>query len=162
MLAQLEGIFLESKLPVRAFATLTAPGRMAQHTFDKLFSTWIQGVQAHNRLTVGWIKAEERAPQRHLHAALVATSSLDCVHAAQLWRFIAAPRYSEAAKVEPYRKGVCGLGYVLKTLGSSFEDVQFSPNLPAFASNLRPVFRTNSAQRRQHRRIMQQFEQTAH
>lgn len=157
-LAQLEGNFLESRLPVRAFATLTTPGQVAQHRFDELFSAWIRGVQAHNRLTIGWIRAEECAPQRHLHAALIAASSLDCAHAAQLWKFIAAPRFSEAAKVEQFQEGICGLGYVLKSLGSSPEDVQFSPNLAAFASNLKSVFRTNSAQRRQRRRIMEQIE----
>ncbi len=157
-LAQLEGNFLESVLPIRAFATLTTRGQVTQYWLDELFSTWIVGVQAHNRMTVGWIKSREIDPQRHIHAALVAASPLDCAQAAQLWKLIAAPRYSEAAKIEPYQDAICGLGYVLKELDSSAEDVHFSPNLNAFAPNLKPVFRTNSAQTRQLRRIKAQLE----
>jgi hypothetical protein len=157
--ALLEGNFLESKLPVRAFATLTTSRRLPQYRFDGLFSRWIQGVQAYNRLTVGWVKAEERAPQRHVHAALIAASPLDCDHAARLWKSIAAPRSPKAAEVKRYRKGVCGLGYVLKTLGGALEDAQFSANLNAFAPSLEPVFPANSAQKRQRRRIKQQLEE---
>jgi hypothetical protein len=159
--ALIEGDFLESKLPVQAFATLTTSRRLARYRLDELFSRWIQGVQAHDGWTIGWIKAEEYAPQRHVHAALIAASPLDCAHAARLWKSIASPRYSRAAKIERYRKGICGLGYVLKTLGDSLEDAQFSPNLPAFAPSLKPVFPANSAQKRQRRRIMQQFQKAA-
>ncbi len=160
--ALLEGNFLESKLPVRAFATLTTARRLPQYKLDGLFSRWIQGVQARNRLTIGWIKAEECFPlQRHVHAALIAASPLDCDHAARLWRSIAAPRSPKAAEVKRYRKGICGLPYVLKTLGGSMEDAQFSANLNAFAPSLEPVFPTNSAQKRQRRRIKRQLEQVA-
>jgi hypothetical protein len=68
-----------------------------------------------------------------------------------------APRYTEAARVEPYRRGLCGLAYVLKRLGSPKEEPQLSDNIQAFAFGYgRPLFRTNSAQRRQVRRIKAQ------
>ncbi len=159
--ALLEGSFLEETLPVQAFATLTTLRQFARYRLDGLFSRWIQGVQAYNKWTVGWIEAEELTSQRHVHAALIAASPLDCDHAAQLWESIASPHYSQAAEVKPYVKGICGLGYVMKTLGGSLEDVQFSANLSAFAPSLEPVFPANSAQNRQRRRIKQQLEKAA-
>ena len=148
------GNFLESKLPARAFATLTTPRRIPFHKIDESFSAWIRGIQAHNRLTLGWVKSIENDPQRHIHAALIAVSPLDCTHAAALWRSMVAPRYSEAAKVEPYRRGLCGLGYVLKRLDGRMEEIQFSENIRAFAPGSgKSCFRTSSAQRRQVRRI---------
>jgi hypothetical protein len=157
-MAKVEGNFLESKLPARAFATLTTKSRMAQPQFDELFRVWIRGLQAHNRVTLGWVKSQESDPRRHIHVALVAAAPLDCGHAATLWQAMVAPRYSEAASVEPYTRGLCGLGYVLKRLGSPNEESQFSDNLHAFAlGSGESLFRTNSAQRRQVRRIKVQL-----
>jgi hypothetical protein len=157
-MARIEGDFLESRLPVRAFATLTTVMQAPQGKFDDSFRRWVQGVQAHNRLTVGWIKAHEHDPQRHAHVVLVAGAPLDCSHAKSLWQAIAAPRYNEAAQVEQYERGVCGLGYVLKQLGSAAEDVEFSANLTAFAQgSAKSQFRSTSA--RQHRRIGAQLRQ---
>jgi hypothetical protein len=157
-MARIEGDFLESRLPVRAFATLTTVMQASQGRFDDLFRRWVQGVQEHNRLTVGWIKAHEHDSQRHAHVALVAGAPLDCSHAESLWQAIAAPRYRQAGEVQPYRSGICGLGYVLKSLNSSVEDVQFSANLTAFAQGSgKSQFRSTSA--RQHRRIGAQLRQ---
>ena len=140
-----EGYFLELKLPVRAFATLTTPHRLSRDMLDESFSAWIRGVQAHNRVTIGWIKSQEDCPQRHLHAVLIAPLPLDCSQAVILWQNIAAPRYKQAARVEPYRRGLCGIGYVLKALDSSLEDAQFSNAFslrPAERNSLlRPYFR---------------------
>lgn len=135
-----------------------APGRAAQAR--ESFSAWIQGVQAHNRVTLGWIKSIENDSQPHIHAALIAAARVDCTHAAMLWRAMVAPRYSEAAIVKPFRRGLCGLGYVLKRLGNTAEDIQFSENITSFAAgNGKSLFRTSSAERRQRRRIKAQFEQ---
>jgi hypothetical protein len=155
-----EGNFLESKLPTQAFATLETFHQAAQCRADRLFSTWIQGVQAHNRVTLGWIKSIESNPQPHIHAALIAATPLDCVHAATLWQAMVAPRYSKAARIKPYRRGLCGLGYVLKRLGNTAEDIQFSDNIASFATgNGNSLFRTSSAERRQRRRIETQLSQ---
>lgn len=146
--------FLEFKLPARAFATLTTRGRTARYRLDESFSAWIQGIQAHNKATLGWIKSNESNPRLHIHTALIAPVPLDCHHAAQLWQMMVAPRYTDAAKVEPYRLGLCGLGYVLKRLDTRMEEIQFSDNIGAFAPGSgKSLFRTSSAQKRQMRRI---------
>lgn len=157
-----EGDFLESKLPVRAFATLTTPRRLSRDMLDGSFSAWVQGVQAHGGTTLGWIRSTENTPQMHIHAALIAAAPLDCLFAARLWRDMVAPRYSNAAKVELYRLGFCGLAYVLKQLGCAADDIEFSDNIAFFAAGSgKSLFRTRSAQRRQCRRIKEQFEQYA-
>lgn len=159
-MARIEGDFLESKIPLRAFATLTTLMQGSQGKFDDSFRQWVQGVQAHNRVTVGWIKAHEYDPQRHAHVALIAGRPLDCPHAESLWRTIAAPRYRQAGEVKPYRSGICGLGYILKQLDVPAEDIQFSDHLAAFAHTIgKSQFRSTSAQRRQHRRIAAQLVQ---
>jgi hypothetical protein len=151
---KLEGAFLERNLPARAFATLTTLHRVAQYRLDEMFLAWLRGVQAHDRITLGWIRSIESCPQPHIHAALIAAAPLDCTHAALLWRAMVTPRYSEAAIVEPYREGLCGLGYVLKQLNNHMEEIQFSDNIQAFAPGCgKSLFRTNSEQRRQVFRI---------
>lgn len=153
-MAKMEGNFLEWNLPARAFATLTTRNRVAQYRLNEFFAAWIRAVQAQHRMTLGWVKTIEIAPQPHIHAALIAAAPLDCTLAALLWQGMVAPRYSDAAIVEPYRDGLCGLGYVLKQLGSSTQEPQFSDNIRAFARGCgKSLFHTNSAQRRQICRI---------
>jgi hypothetical protein len=149
-----EGNFLEAKLPLRAFATLTLPYHASPMMLDDKFSRWVRSVQAHNRLTLGWIRAYEPEPERHIHAVLLAAAPLDCFHAAMIWREQIALRYPTAAMVEPYEYGIGGLAYVLKSLDKDFEDVRFSANLDWFclAGERSPSVR-NSAERRQIRRI---------
>jgi hypothetical protein len=160
-LAKLESRFLESILPVRAIATLTTLRPMSRNRLDDAFSQWIQALQSHHRMTLGWVKSMEVAPKRHIHSVLIAAEALDCAHAAALWRTMVAPGYSDAAAVEPYRCGLCGIGYVLKQLHNPAEEIQFSDNIAAFARpGGKSRFPTNAAQRRQRRRIGKQFEQT--
>jgi hypothetical protein len=163
-MAAREGNFLETALPVRAIAHLTTPHPKPLFRLDGLFSSWIQGMQSHHRTTLAWIHSIENSPQRHIHAALIAAFPLDCDYAAHLWQAIAAPLYvAQSAIVEPYIKGLCGLGYILKRLGSSQDECRFSDNMTAFApAGRNSRFPTNSAQRRQRRRIMVQLEQAAH
>jgi hypothetical protein len=112
------------------------------------------GLQAHNRVTVGYIKAYERQPRRHIHAALVAANKLDCDHAALLWQGVIGRRSSSAAEVAPYLYGIDGLAYVMKSIDSLPEDVQFSRNLSAFYSgSTSRFFGRNRSERRQARRI---------
>jgi hypothetical protein len=87
-----EGEFLETQLPLQAFATLTLPYHGTQMMLDDYFSRWTRCVQFHNRLTLGWIRAYETEPERHIHAVLVAAGSLDCAHAALIWREQVAKR----------------------------------------------------------------------
>lgn len=156
-MALCEAIFLEGELPLQAFATLTLAYHAAQIKLDDYFLRWTTCIQAHNRLTVGWIRATEHNPQRHVHAVLLAAAHLDCSHAETLWRDLVGQGYSRAAIVKPYTYGIGGLAYVMKSLGSSTEELQFSSNLSAFAphSALRFFGRT-SVERRHIRRIERQ------
>ena len=158
-LALCEGGFLETILPIRVFATLTAPRQLSQERLFYSFRVWVLQIQCHEKLTLGWVRSIETRPQRHIHGALVAAAPLDCDFAERVWRRIVAPKYADAARVEPYLKGCCGLGYILKTLDTPYEGAEFSPNLSAFAlNNPATHFRTNLAQRRQRRRIDAQLQ----
>jgi hypothetical protein len=152
--AKIEGNFLEFVLPVRSFAHLTTQHRISSGRLSGAFLTWIGRIQAHHKLTLGWVRSIEPFPKAHIHAALIAAAPLDCVFAALLWQEMVSPRYSEAAIVEPYRRGLCGLGYILKQLGNPAAGIQYSENIAAFAPGSgKSLFRTSSAQRRQIRRI---------
>ncbi len=146
--------YLESILPLQVFATLTVPFEISVIRLDGLFNRWITGVQAHSRLTLGFIKAYERQPRLHVHAALVAAHRLNCDHAQLLWQGLIGKRSSSAADVEPYRYGIDGLAYVMKSLDTMPDDVQFSRNLSAFRDgSASRFFGRNSYERRQVRRI---------
>ncbi len=155
----MEGQFLERILPLQAFVTLTVPHRVSELKLNGMFSEWVQAVQSDNRLTLGWVKSLELAPSPHIHAALIAVAPLNCVNAESLWRTKIRTRRSDAAKVELYIKGLNGLGYILKRLDSPREQIEDSRNILAFAPGCGDsLFRTNSAQRRQVRRIRAELE----
>jgi hypothetical protein len=146
--------YLESILPLQVFATLTVPSQISVIRFDGMFNQWIMGLQAHNRLTLGFIKAYERQPRLHAHAALVAAHRLDCGHAELLWQGVIGRRSSSAADVKPYAYGIDGLAYVMKSLDTMPEDLQFSSNLSAFCLETTSLFfGRNCSERRQVRRI---------
>jgi hypothetical protein len=153
------GDFLEKVLPLQAFATLTTRRQISQSEFDHLLREWLRGVQSHNGLTIGTIKAYEYGVRRHAHLGLIAAAPLDCLHAERLWEKLTAPRYRRAAVVEPFSIGVAGLGYIMKSLNAPTEEIMFSDNLAAFAKGTgKSQFLSTSAQRRQHRRIQTQLE----
>ncbi len=78
--------FLETELPIQAIATLTSPVPRSLQVFDTVFKELIAEIQRHSRITVGWIRADELSPQRHIHVALVACRPPDCLHARQVWQ----------------------------------------------------------------------------
>jgi hypothetical protein len=157
-MAKHEGEFLESVLPLRAFATLTTREHISRNKFDDLLKQWVGGVQEHNRLTIGTVASFEVGVRRHAHVALIAAGRLDCDQAESLWRKLASWQYQRAAIVRPYIQGLCGSGYVVKYLNSPVEEITFSANLAAFAKDSgKSLFRTTSAQRRQFRRIKAQL-----
>ncbi len=154
---RLEGDFLENVHTAQAFVTLTRTSHASRLKLHDDFQRWTRGLQKHNRLTVGWIKAVEPLPRRHIHIIVFAGKAINLTHAEDLWRAIVAPRYLEAARVEPYTHGIGGAAYVLKSLDRDYEDVQFSPNLTAFYPNSEHLaFGRNRAERRQVRRIRAQ------
>jgi hypothetical protein len=159
-IAEDQGGFLESVLPVQAFATLESLRPMALERLEQAFSAWVRGVQAHNHMTLAWVRSVE-IPLPHIHAALIAPAPLDLDHAEDHWRFAVASRFSRAARIEQYHNGICGLGYILKALDSNAENIRFSDNIVAFAQpGVRSHFPTNAAQRRQQRRIKAQFDRS--
>ncbi len=160
--AQRESKFLETVLPIRAIAHLTALLPMSRDGLDYWFKRWIAALQAYHRMTIGWVMSVEAAPKPHIHAALIAANPLDCSHAALLWRTMVSPRYPDAAIVKPYRSGILGIGYVLKQNGFVTAESRFSDNITYFAPTVRKsLFRSNSAERRQRRRIRNQTKRGA-
>jgi len=157
--AQRECEFLESILPVKSFVHLTTRHGMTSDHLKSLFRAWIHGIQQHHRVTVGWVRSIEHFPKLHIHAALIAPIPIDCNYAAELWESLAAPAYSDAAIVEPYRKGRCGLAYVLKQLNCSANMIDYSDNIAGFAPGaVNSRFPTTPAQARQQRRIREQLQ----
>jgi len=160
--AQRESKFLETVLPIRAIAHLTALQPMSRNGLDYWFKRWIAALQAHHLTTIGWVRSMEASPKLHVHTALVAANPLDCEYAARLWRAMVSPRYPDAAIVEPYHPNILGIGYVLKQNGVPTAEVQFSDNIAYFAPTMRKsLFRSNSAERRQRRRIRNQMDRGA-
>lgn len=161
--AKTECEFLESILPVKSFVHLTTRHGMTSDHLKSVFRSWIQGIQKHHGVTIGWVRSIEHFPKLHIHAALIAPIPIDCNHAAALWQTLAAPGFSDAAIVEPYRKGQCGLGYVLKQLNCPASTIQYSDNISAFAEGIgESRFATTPAQRRQRRRIREQLKRALH
>jgi hypothetical protein len=157
--AKTECEFLESVLPVKSFVHLTTRHRMTSDHLKSIFRAWILEIQKHHRVTVEWVRSIEHFPKLHIHAALVAPVPIDCNYAAATWQSMAAPGYPDAAIVEPYRKGRCGMGYVLKQLECPANTIQFSENILAFADGIgKSRFPTTPANRRQQRRIKAQLE----
>lgn len=157
-LARLHGNFIEFALPVQVFAHLTAPWRISGMRMLDLFRVWVRSLQAYHGVTLGWVCSMERQPSPHIHAAILAATPLDCAHAATLWRGMVAPRYSEAAIVEPFRRGICGMGYIVKELDTDAEEVEFSDNIAAFMDTAKASpFQTSGPQLRQQRRIREQL-----
>lgn len=156
--AKTECEFLESILPVKSFAHLTTLHKISSDHLKSILRAWILGIQKHHGVTMGWVRSIESLPQKHIHAALIAPVPIDCDYAAALWQALASPGYSEAAKVEPYLVGRCGLGYVLKQLCSPSGDIEYSDNITAFSSRpLKSRFPTTPRQRRNQRRIQRQI-----
>lgn len=156
--ARSEASFLESALHVQLFAHLTTPQRISEMALRGVFTDWILRLQARHHVTLGWVRAIERRPSPHIHAAVLAATPLDCAQAADLWQGIVAPRYSGAAKVELYQAGLCGMEYILKTLDTVADEIHFSDNAAAFAVTARKsIFQASPSQRRQERRIHEQL-----
>jgi hypothetical protein len=127
-----EAAFLEARLPLRAFVTLTFQHEASRLKLDSTFKRWIQAIQADCRMTLGWIKAYENDPARHIHAVLLAWRPLDCRGAELLWNQVTGSRCRDSADVKVYEPGRSGLAYVLKSMDRDSEDIQFSDNLAAF------------------------------
>ena len=157
IIAQKECSFLESILPVQAFAHLTTVRRTGEDRLHAHFIEWTFRIQAHHRITLGWVRSIEAQPMPHVHTALVAAIPLDCECAAAFWQERIAPRFNDAARVEPYRLGLCGIGYILKQIGSHGDGIRYSENIRAFTREpSKSLFPTTPAQRRQQRRISEQ------
>lgn len=156
--SDLMGEFLESRMPLQAIAHLTSPVPRSSQMLDTAFIEWVAAVQSFSRVTVGWVRADELHPQRHIHAALIAARPLDCSHAQQAWQSKVGIRYEAAALVQPFRDDAGGLAYILKTLGDDADAVRFSDNFTAFSELATSLKFQTRNQRRQCRRIRSQMQ----
>lgn len=158
--AKVEGEFLEVTLPMKALGHLTTSYPRSMDRLAYIFRAWILDLQRHHGATLGWVRTIERSPQPHIHVALVCSVPIDCDYAVRSWRRLAAPRYFDAARVEPYRRCHYGIAYVLKQLECSATAIQCSDNISAFALGAgESRFPTTPTQRRQYRRIKAQLKQ---
>lgn len=156
------GRFLEERIAFQAFVTLTFVRSVSIRQIDGVLAAWISELQKHNRATVGWIRAIEPKPRRHVHLLLVTGGALDRAHAERTWKDFAGGNFREAARIEEYVKGIGGGAYVLKMLDHNYEDVRFSDNLSAFYGEAgTSFFGSTRGQRRQMRRIQAQMSRTS-
>jgi hypothetical protein len=142
------GAFLEA-LPIKLFATITAPRSCSREAWDGNTKDWLNQVERAHRCPIGYIKSLERYPARHLHIALVAALPLSASICEDLWRSILRTNSRSAARIEPFRPGAGGMAYLLKGLGSNHEEVELSPNIDYFDPHgWRPGDATTSRERR--------------
>jgi hypothetical protein len=151
--------FLEANIGtnIRVIAHLRGTRQLSDRERDGLFTDWIQRVQAHSHLTLGWIRADEDWPLRHLHSLLLAAQPLDPVIVADCWRRLVAPRSRKCARVDRYELGAGGLAYALKAIYWNRCEVRLSDNLDFFGIRS-PDRPHSSARRRQLRRVRQQMQ----
>jgi hypothetical protein len=128
--AVMEGCFIGTTFPVRAFASITT--QASQIEFDDLFDRWVRRLEAHARVSLAWIKVYKNEPTGHAHIAFIAKAPLYCSPAAAHWRRIAG-RFPGTVRLEPYRDRPCSLDYVCKRLEASVRNEEFSNNLAEFA-----------------------------
>jgi hypothetical protein len=176
------GRFLEHDLPVQLWATLKTPetrhGRPSRRRkprplsrirnprgvetagcgnewWDDAFQRWINEVQRLIGFTVGYIRADEARPYRHIHVAIVSHRPVRMKDVEQAWLTVTGSKNREAVWVEAYRPRGGGIGYQMKSDGDYHCDWQLSPNIDLFRlSGDRGIHGTStSRQRRDARRI---------
>jgi hypothetical protein len=76
--ASLAGQFLEAKLPVQAYLTLTTECGVGRLHMLGAFNRLVKDMMAHERQTLAWIRATEYTSKLHLHAAIIAAKPIDC------------------------------------------------------------------------------------
>lgn len=148
------GTFLE-RLPVRLLCHLTSPCGRCREAWELAFDDWLDQVERVHHCPIAYIRSLEPKPARHLHIALVATLPLSAHICEELWRGVLGTKSKSAAMVQPFQPGAGGMAYILKTLGSDHEKVEFSPNIDYFDPlGWRPRRSTTSRERRSARRAI--------
>ena len=155
--ALLEAAFIESRIPLRAFAVLTMEHGASALKFSELHYRWVRALQEHHRVTIGWARAFELRPARHLHTVLSAVQPLDCDYAKLLWKHVAGQRHPDAALVRPYKVRIDGLAYTIKSLCDANADIRYSKDFTGFDPNAdRRFYGSMPGEARHIRRIAKQ------
>ncbi len=134
--ARLEDLF-ERELPVRAVAHLTFPFSVGREQAGLYVNNWVRSLQSQHRTTLGYILAYEqtRYIPLHLHAALIATRSLDQRIIRDTWLAEVGTPYTTSIQTSLYCPGEGGLAYVLKADDENCCDVRYSNNLALFTND---------------------------
>lgn len=126
--------------------------------WDDAFKRCINELQRRVGFTVGYIRADEARPYRHIHVAIVAHQLVAMRDVQEAWLTVIGSKSREAAWVEPYRRQGGGIWSQAKADGEHRCDWQFSPNIDLFRlSGDGKIHRpSTSRQRRDARRIREQ------
>ena len=143
--------------PSRAARARWAPWS-CDEWWDDAFMRWIREIQRLVGSTVGYVRADEARPYRHIHVAIVAHHPVPLAVAQQAWLTVTGFRSPDAAWAEAYEQGGGGLSYQMKADGGYRSNWRLSPNIDLFRRTgdgmvHRP---STSRERRNARRILQQ------
>lgn len=153
------GRFLEDDLLIQVWATLKTPEPMNDNEWwDDAVRRFINEVQRRVGFTVGYIRADEARPCRHVHIAIVAHGPVPLRAVEDAWLAIVGPSHGKRVWVERYRPGGGGISYQMKADGQYRCDWQFSPNIDLFRRSGDGKFhrKSTSRERRLARRVLQQ------
>jgi hypothetical protein len=129
-----EGSWFYETLPVQLVGALTigivSRRTVSQQQLDTEFNDFHNGLERLLRRPIGYLKAVETTPQRHLHVALIDTKPIDVYDVHLCWaRAIGdnSPKRSMVWTRATARVADMGLSYLLKG-----DDVEFSDNINLF------------------------------
>ena len=146
-------------VPWQLMAALTTPRSMSQTWWDSAVSNWLAEAQRAHRSTIGSLWSFEHDPRLHAHLLLAAATKLSVARLSRLWLQSIGTTSTSHALIEPYDARRGGLRYSTKTFGGERDQVDWSWNIRFFLK-LHPDRVLNSQQRRQLRRIREQYAKT--
>src|SRR5277367_757688 len=115
--------------------------------------------QAVHRRTIGFVCAVESNPQLHAHLALFAAGPLNYAFIERLWLEAIGSRDSQFAQAQPYELGRSGIAYIVKTIGTEWDEIELSSNFTDFARrDPSSSHLGNARQQRRYKRIALQIE----
>lgn len=123
------------KLPCQVFATLSTRFSRPQPWWDTSIAEWLLRIQESERVTLGWLRGDEKSYQLHSHLILIAPSPLNCQIASQHWLSIVDTRDSSQARVERYDPTRGALEYVAKLYGTDSDRVSLGGHLNAMSGD---------------------------
>lgn len=176
------GRFLERDLPVQVWATLKAPetrparrrkarplsridcvpgvitAASANELWDDALKRFINELQRQVGFSVGYIRADEARPYRHVHIAIVSHRPVRLTDVKNAWLAVIGPDHGKRVWVERYSPRGGGLAYQMKSDGQHGCGWQLSQNIELFRrSGDGKIRRPSTArERRNARRVLEQ------